>query len=454
MKSHYLNDIKNTKILEVYELDDNLEIVYLKDDIKKSLSIYHSCSFGPRGDGCWFVLSGISLSKRSNWGQKNISKRLIDIDTVLEINIYSKAHYNGGYEDLQIVYKNKRNQTCNYLLNSAPDEEEVHRLDIYKNKDSKLEKIKYTDETFPKELYSTKEYKNMLAFALKAHGEQKTPEGLPYSFHIVSVANEIINSLSQYRISYDEANVAIACALLHDVNEDTEESVSEYTLPFGTVNSKTIQKGVSALTKDETLGSKQIQMKDSLERLQEMPYCVQMVKLADRITNLAPAPLFWNKAKRQEYVNEATKILEALKDSNSYLSNKLQNKIDNYLVSKVLNKFDLEKDDDYIVFYAQNHQLILDKNYKGYLKTFKAINRLNDYIFKAYDLRLFKRPHCDYNWANSESEDIVEYKNRVGIKYIVEVLNTKNLLDLNKQIDSKIERYMSIIYDGEKCIEL
>ena len=157
------------------------------------------------------------------------------------------------------------------------------------------------DKQFPKELYSTKIYKDILAFALKAHKDQKTPEGLPYSFHIVSVANEIINSLYMNRISYDEANVAIACALLHDVNEDTNESVTTSTLPFGIENSQIISKGVSALTKDETLGSKQMQMADSLERLKQMPNCVQMVKLADRITNLAPAPLFWNKTKRFDF---------------------------------------------------------------------------------------------------------------------------------------------------------
>jgi (p)ppGpp synthase/HD superfamily hydrolase len=51
--------------------------------------------------------------------------------------------------------------------------------------------------------------------------------------------------------------------------------------------------GVAALTKDETLPSKQEQMIDSLKRLKFEPKCVQMVKLADRITNLAPAPLLF-----------------------------------------------------------------------------------------------------------------------------------------------------------------
>lgn len=450
MRCHYINDIKNVKVIEVYELDDNFEILYLKDGIEKSLSICQRCTFGSMGTGCWFELSGIALFMKSNLREK--SKRLLDIDTIMEINIYYEGHYNSGYEDLQIVYKDDKNQVCSYLLNSVSDDEEIHRLDIYKNRNSKRERSINSDEVFPKELYSTQLYKNMLAFALKAYGEQKTPEGLPYSFHIVSVANEIINSLSMHPISYDEANVAIACALLHDVNEDTQESVTKYSLPFSTPNSETIQRGVEALTKDENIPCKIKQMKGSLERLERMPHCVQMVKLADRITNLAPAPLFWNKAKRKSYVDEAKNIYKALKDSNPYLADKLQKKIDNYLVSKVLNKFDLEKDDDYVVFYAKDKQLILDKNHKNYLKTFKAINRLNEYAFKTYDLRLFKRKHADYDWANREKEDIAEYTSRVGVSYIVEVLNTKNLLDLNKQTDSKLGSYMSNIYDGEGSI--
>jgi len=265
------------------------------------------------------------------------------------------------------------------------------------------------------ELYSTKVYKDALAFALKAHKEQKTPEGLPYSFHICSVANEIINSLSMHNISYDKANIAIACALLHDVNEDTSTIVSKNTLKLENIDS--VVAGVAALTKDETLGTKQEQMKDSLNRLVKQPYCVQMVKLADRITNLAPAPLFWNKAKRQSYVNEAKLILDTLKDSNDYLASKLQYKIENYAI---------ELDDNYIVFTNENSQLILDKSHKNYLKTFKAINRLNEYL-----------NHSLFNsWTNINKDRLEEYKNNLDINYIKSNIN-KN--------DEKVQNFLNKI---------
>lgn len=452
MKSWYINDIKDVQVVEVHELNDSFEIVYVKDGLKKSLSIFHQCSCGLRGDGCWFILSGIGLLLKDNWGKKTLCKRLKEIDKVVEIKLFVKPLDNGEYQDLQIIYKDKKGHTWSYLLNFVPDDEEMHRLDIYANRDSKRKEIEFSDETFPKELYSTKIYKETLAFALKAHKDQKTPEGLPYSFHIVSVANEIINSLSMNPISYDEANVAIACALLHDVNEDTDEEVSKYTIEFPSQNVDMVTKGVAALTKNEKLPSKQAQMKDSLERLKELPHCIQMVKLADRITNLAPAPAFWNRNKRKAYVDEAKFILRELGESNKYLADKLQYKIDNYLVDKVEDSREFKKVDDYLVFYADDKQLILDKSHKKYLKTFKALNRLNEYVFEKYDIRLFKREKAYYDWANRTKEEIKNEKNRVGLEYITRILNAQNLLDLNKQIDEKISKYMSIILDGEQCV--
>lgn len=290
------------------------------------------------------------------------------------------------------------------------------------------------DQEVANELFSVGVYKKSLAYALQAHKEQKTPEGLPYSFHIVSVATEVLNSLSQSKISYDEANIAISCALLHDVNEDTDTRVSnDLNIP----NINAVISGVEALTKNETLATKQEQMQDSLERLLLEPKCVQMVKLADRITNLAPAPDFWNRSKRETYVNEAKQILEALKNSNKYLSSKLQSKIDNYVV---------DANDNFIVFYANDGVIVLDKSHSKYLKTFKAINRLNSYVIKNYDLKLFDR----YN--NVKNKDEVKDYKKLDTDYIMKVLNEKNLLDLNTQIDSGIDKYFSIILDGEECI--
>jgi hypothetical protein len=297
------------------------------------------------------------------------------------------------------------------------------------------------------ELYNVQMYKDTLAFALKAHGEQKTPNGLPYSFHIVSVANEIINSLSMYPINYDEANVAIACALLHDVNEDTNIKVTKENVNFLDKNIiDLVISGVEALTKNTTISSKQEQMRDSIERLKQMPYCVQMVKLADRITNLDPAPLFWNRAKRIAYLDEAKFILKEFGEFNKYLADKLQNKINNYEVDNSKDALGREIVDDYLIFCANDKYLILDKNNKKYLKIFKACNRLNKYITKKYNIKLFD------SWENIEKKDLNKHTNRVSISYVIETLNSKDLLNLNKEIDKKIDKYFTTILGAEDVI--
>jgi len=277
-----------------------------------------------------------------------------------------------------------------------------------------------------------------LAFALDAHREQTTPNGLPYAFHIVSVANEIIHSLSQEYISYDEANVSIACALLHDVVEDTDVLFHENSIdvPF----MELIVEGVHALTKDTTLPSKQEQMQESLAKLQQMPDCIQMVKLADRITNLAPAPDFWNERKRKVYVEEAKEIYEALKKSNRYLAAKLKEKIENYKV---------KGDDKYLGFYLHREDrsfLTLDKSHPKYLETFKALNRLNTYITKKYNIALFENNNLQNTfYINSETPIIYDgYKNYPLSIVEVKIESVKN--------DKKVVNYMRTIYQGEGCI--
>jgi len=286
-----------------------------------------------------------------------------------------------------------------------------------------------------RELFSTELYKKAFAFALKAHKGQTTPEGLEYSFHIVSVALEVINSLTHYTMSCDDANIAICCALLHDVNEDTKINV---TNSLDVDNVDVVVAGVQALTKDESLETKHEQMSDSLKRLKKQPKCVQMVKLADRITNLAPAPDFWNRAKRESYLEEAKMIHKELKDTNPYLADKLQKKIECY---------EVEKGDEFLAFFNDEVELVLDKNYLRYLKTFKALNRLNSYVQKEYSINLFE------SYLHININDKVS-KKRVGMSYIVKVLGEKNLLNLNRQIDEKIQNYMSTIFDAEEGIVL
>jgi guanosine-3',5'-bis(diphosphate) 3'-pyrophosphohydrolase len=175
-------------------------------------------------------------------------------------------------------------------------------------------------------MFSQENYIEVLNFAALAHGDQKTPKGLPYLVHITCVAMEVINACEKSSLDEIKANLAISCALLHDVIEDTNITYDELYMKFG----EDVANGVEALTKDTTLNSKQAQMKDSIERLLTQPYEVQMVKLADRITNLQVPPEHWDNEKIKNYQKEASLILSCLGNSNIYLASRLKEKIEDY----------------------------------------------------------------------------------------------------------------------------
>ena len=175
-------------------------------------------------------------------------------------------------------------------------------------------------------MFSQENYIEVLNFAAIAHGEQKTPKGLPYLAHITCVAMEVINACEKSNLDEEKANIAVSCALLHDVIEDANITYAELYTKFG----EKVANGVEALTKDKTLSSKQEQMKDSIERLLAQPYEVQMVKLADRITNLGIPPKHWDNEKIKKYQKEAAFILSCLGNSNIYLAKRLKEKIEDY----------------------------------------------------------------------------------------------------------------------------
>ena len=175
-------------------------------------------------------------------------------------------------------------------------------------------------------MFSQENYIEVLNFAAFAHGEQKTPKGLPYLAHITCVAMEVINACEKSKFDEEKTTIAISCALLHDVIEDANITYDELYTKFG----EKIANGVEALTKDKTLASKQEQMKDSIERLLAQPYEVQMVKLADRITNLGIPPKHWDNEKIKKYQKESGFILSCLGNSNIYLAKRLEEKIENY----------------------------------------------------------------------------------------------------------------------------
>jgi (p)ppGpp synthase/HD superfamily hydrolase len=177
-------------------------------------------------------------------------------------------------------------------------------------------------------LWSPDVYSKAWNFATLAHHGQRY--GGPhhetyfdYLNHIGSVAMEVTHAIVQSPPC--DADLAVQCALLHDVLEDTEATHDQLVEQFGPA----VAAGVLALSKDTTL-PKEEQLADSLRRIRLQPREVWMVKLADRITNLYHPPFYWGNDKILAYQQEARFIWEQLHEANDALSRRLLEMISRY----------------------------------------------------------------------------------------------------------------------------
>lgn len=314
----YLNDIQGCDVIELYSLGSLMEIVYLKKGVQRSCTINFHVAGGSMGYCEFFKIDSIPLPPAKT--KHALSDALGRIE---EVNLYALSHEHERYEELELVCSGGK-----YLCYFSENEDEALYAKIEKEKEPRFARVRPEKHLLSTELFNVEEFKEHLAFALVAHAEQKTPHGLPYVMHLLSVASEVINALSVEPMSYDEHNVAIACALLHDVNEDTSTRITKQT--YFTGHAEVIAKGVEALTKEKSLSSKEAQIRDSLQRLKGRQNCVSLVKLADRITNLGIPPAHWDSAKKEAYVEEARLILEHLGYAHGYLARKLAQKIETY----------------------------------------------------------------------------------------------------------------------------
>jgi (p)ppGpp synthase/HD superfamily hydrolase len=158
-------------------------------------------------------------------------------------------------------------------------------------------------------------------FSAEAHHGQTFPgTELPYNVHVASVAAETLLGLEGAPLP--DRLLALRCALLHDVLEDTPVAAEALGARFGDA----VLAGVRALSKDASL-PKEVRMADSLRRIREQPRAVWCVKLADRITNLDAPPRHWSDEKVAAYRVEAGEILAALGDASERLGARLRRRI-------------------------------------------------------------------------------------------------------------------------------
>jgi len=177
-----------------------------------------------------------------------------------------------------------------------------------------------------KNAWSQDGYILALRYTATAHNGQLWPgTELPYLTHLSMVAMEVIAAIDSEGAEHPD--LAVQCALLHDVIEDQGHTTGQLAEVFGS----DVAAGVAALTKNEQL-PKHERMADSLARIREQPREVWMVKLADRISNLQPAPADWSSDGKRDYREQASEILVNLGEASDFLAARLRQKIDQYSV--------------------------------------------------------------------------------------------------------------------------
>ncbi len=113
---------------------------------------------------------------------------------------------------------------------------------------------------------------------------------------------------------------------MHDLLKDRPATYELVQVQFG----MPVADGVLALTKEVLFPTKELQMANSLRRIQLQRKEIWMVKLADRIINLHHPPYYWDNAKIQAYQQEARQIYTVLHAANVSLTERLYLKITQY----------------------------------------------------------------------------------------------------------------------------
>lgn len=151
---------------------------------------------------------------------------------------------------------------------------EDRRLKGYQSYDELVKLIKNSNKKFDLELID-KAYK----LAVNAHAEQKRKSGIPYISHPVSVAYIIV----ELGIDTD----SVVAALLHDVVEDTDVSLSEIEKMFGSDIANLID-GVTKIGRIPYSSREEQQAENLRKMLMAMANDIRVIiiKLADRLNNM------------------------------------------------------------------------------------------------------------------------------------------------------------------------
>lgn len=166
--------------------------------------------------------------------------------------------------------------------------------------DDLISRIQCYDPLHPEE-----RVRQALAFAIVHHGSQKRHSGAPYYQHPLSVATILADMKLDSR--------TIITALLHDVVEDTDITLSDITENFGEEVSQLVD-GVTKLTKIEFQSDNERQAENFRKLIIAISEDIRvlLVKLIDRLHNMQTLQYIKNPEKRARIARETMEIYAPL----------------------------------------------------------------------------------------------------------------------------------------------
>ncbi len=147
-----------------------------------------------------------------------------------------------------------------------------------------------------------------VAFAADKHRNQrrKDAEASPYINHPIALANVLANEGGVQDVT------VLCAAVLHDTIEDTETTADELRAMFG----EQVASVVLEVTDDKSL-QKAVRKQQQIEHAPHISPQAQLVKLADKISNLrdilASPPADWSPERKQAYFDWAANVVAGLR---------------------------------------------------------------------------------------------------------------------------------------------
>lgn len=154
----------------------------------------------------------------------------------------------------------------------------------------------------------------------EAHkGQVRKGSGAPYEIHPARIAGQMM-------LREDATPESVAACFLHDTVEDTEVTLDEIRDVFG----ETVATLVSELTNQFTKEAypkfnRAARHKMEIDRIKSISKEAKVIKLLDRIDNLIDHPK--EDGFLSVYLKESKSLLEAVKEADDFLAQKLENLI-------------------------------------------------------------------------------------------------------------------------------